>query len=116
MADSMFSVQGVKNLINPAEARARAAQARQQELAAMQSAVQSAPPMAAMQPPPPPPSLSTEDKLRLRTPYLEYVTAEQVAGRQPKEIEDWAVDMRGVQSPQAALPPTPPEEPRYIRN
>jgi hypothetical protein len=45
------------------------------------------------QPPPQPQNLAPADLLRLRQPYMEYVTAEQVAGRQPKEIGQWAIDM-----------------------
>jgi hypothetical protein len=74
------------------EAVMRAQQPKPQ-VAPAQPMPQAQPQQANYQPPPQAPSLSTQDLLRLQTPYKEYSLAEMVAGRQPVPIEQWAVNM-----------------------
>lgn len=75
---------------------AREAEQTQQQAAPQQVSMQPQPqPQQNIQPPPQQyPVLAPADKMRLEDPYRQYVLAEQVAGRQPKEMEQWAIDMR----------------------
>lgn len=111
MADSLFSVQGIKNLIDPQEGRDRALLARQQVLAAQQaaSAAQQAPTMAGVpqQPqqdipaqevmPGRAPSIPIKELVRLKDPYNKYVLEHNLSGSNPGmplTIEEWAQAMR----------------------
>lgn len=74
---------------------AREAEQVQQQAAPQQVSMQPQPQpqQQGFQPPAPVQTLSTQDLLRLQRPYNEYVLTEQVSGRQPMDINDWAVNM-----------------------